>query len=373
MMFLNHPERSRTFKKMAFSLVFSAVCLTGCVSGNEVPSPDLSRPDPILSRSFIYNEAPYPEAHASTIAELSDGRIAASWFGGTHERHPDVAIWYAVREEDVWQKAVKVATGHQEDASVLPTWNPVLFQIPDGDLLLFYKVGPNPREWWGMVTRSADAGETWSSPERLADGILGPIKNKPVRLDDGSILSPSSIEGDMRDGWSLYFERSEDHGKTWTKTDLVESPEGIDAIQPSILFHEDGRLQALARTRQGNVAMSWSDDNGRTWSPIAATTLPNPNSGTDAVTLSDGRQLIVYNPTAHNPETPGKGFRYPISIAVSDDGLNWRNVLTLDTEPLKSGYAYPAVIQASDGKVHVTYTHDRKRITHLVIDPDHLE
>nr|GGI01943.1 hypothetical protein GCM10011355_33770 [Aquisalinus luteolus] len=119
--------------------------------------------------------------------------------------------------------------------------------------------------------------------------------------------------------------------------------------------------------------MSWSRDAGKTWSPVAATTLPNPNSGTDAVTLQDGRHLIVYNPTAHNPDTPGKGYRYPLAVAVSNDGLSWARVLTLETEPLPSGYAYPAVIQATDGLVHVTYTHDRKRITHVVIDPEELE
>ncbi|MAP95848.1 MAG: sialidase [Ponticaulis sp.] len=342
--------------------------LVGCAtsSDGQLAAQDAT---PIVEKGFIYDEAPYPEAHASTIVQLSDGRIAASWFGGTKERNPDVSIWYVVQESGIWGEPVMVATGEQPDGSRLPTWNPVLYQVPDGDLILFYKIGPNPREWWGMKIASSDGGATWSAPERLPDGILGPIKNKPVTLEDGTIVSPTSIEGDMRDGWSLYFERSEDGGKTWAATHYVETPEGIDAIQPSILFHEDGRLQALARTRQGNVAMSWSDDDGLNWTPVAATVLPNPNSGTDAVTLADGRQLIVYNPTAHNPETPGKGYRYPIRVAVSDDGLAWQDVATLDTEALPSGYAYPSVIQSADGMVHITYTHNRERITHVVLDP----
>ena len=53
-------------------------------------------------------------------------------------------------------------------------------------------------------------------------------------------------------------------------------------------------------------------------------------------------------------------------------GLVWRRVLTLETEPLTSGYAYPAVIQASDGKVHITYTWNRKRMKHVVLDPKKL-
>lgn len=327
----------------------------------------------IVSKEFIYDEAPFPQAHASTIVELSDGRIASAWFGGTHERHSDVSIWFAVKEGGNWSTPLEVATGLQEDGTLMPTWNPVLFQAPGADLFLFYKEGPNPREWWGMVARSSDGGRTWSSPEPLPAGILGPIKNKPVILKGGAWLSPSSVEAGTGDGWRLHVERSEDGAATWRKSAPIDSPEGIDAIQPSILFHADGRLQMLARTRQGVIAMTWSDDGGETWSPIAATALPNPNSGIDAVTLRNGRHLLVYNPTAHDPDTPGKGKRYPLHVAISTDGLAWHDVLVLESDPVQSGYAYPAVVQASNGHVHVTYTHDRRRITHVEVDPTELQ
>ena len=138
-----------------------------------------------------------------------------------------------------------------------------------------------------------------------------------------------------------------------------------------MLFHQDGSLQVLCRSKQGVVTQTWSRDGGATWSPLTATELPNPNSGTDAVTLADGRQLIVYNPTGHRADE-AKGNRYPIAVAVSDDGLSWRKVVTLDTEPCKSGYAYPAVIQAADGLIHITYTFDRSKIKHVVLDPKKL-
>lgn len=326
---------------------------------------------PVMQSGFTFATAPYPEVHASTIVETRAGTILAAWFGGTKERNPDVEIYVARYADGAWQPAVSVATGIQPGGTRLPTWNPVLFQPKNGPLSLFYKIGPSPQKWWGMVITSADDGRTWSKPHRLPDGMLGPIKNKPVELADGSWLSPSSTEKEGN-RWSLHFERSSDGGKTWQMTPPVESPEGIDAIQPSILLHQDGQLQAVARTRQGVLASSWSKDDGRSWSVLSAIDLPNPNSGTDAVTLADGRQLIVYNHSAHSLGRPSKGFRYPINVAISDDGVRWRKVLTLESKPLNAGYAYPAVIQARDGRVHITYTWDRKRIRHVVLDPARL-
>ncbi|UTF61549.1 exo-alpha-sialidase [Gilvimarinus sp. DA14] len=325
------------------------------------------KPSALVAEALINPAADYPQSHASSIAQTTDGDIVATWFSGLHERHPQVAIYFARQQEGKWQSAQQVATGQQADGSWLPTWNPVLFQPPQSDLHLFYKVGPNPREWWGMVMTSADGGITWSEPRRLPEGILGPIKNKPVVTGMGAWLSPSSTEG--AEGWRLHFEISKDQGASWTKTSPVDPGPGIDAIQPSVLFYPDGRLQALARTKQGVIGSSWSVDRGKSWSPVAAIELPNPSSGTDAVTLADGRQLLVYNHAAHNPDTPGKGPRYPLALATSRDGVHWQRVLTLEDQPLKEGYGYPAIIQTEDDLVHITYTLGRERIKHMVVDP----
>jgi predicted neuraminidase len=325
----------------------------------------------IVASEFIYETAPYPQCHASTIAEIAPGNLVAAWFGGTRERDPDVGIWLARWEQGHWTPSVEVANGVQADGSRLPTWNPVLFYPPGGPLTLFYKVGPSPSQWWGMTKTSNDGGRTWSAARRLPDGVLGPIKNKPIRLVDGAWLSGSSVEGTPT-GWRVQFEISRDAGQTWQIIGPIDKgPKGkeLDAIQPSILTHPNGRLQALCRTRNGVIASTWSRDNGMTWSALEATKVPNPNSGTDAATLSDGRQLLVYNHSAPPPETPAKGLRYPLDVATSIDGLEWKRVLTLEDQPIGDGYAYPAVIQTSDGLVHITYTWDRKRIKHVVLDP----
>jgi predicted neuraminidase len=327
----------------------------------------------ISKAELIYEQASYPQSHASTIVETSAGSLLAAWFGGTYESHPDVRIWLSRYENGRWTEGVPVADGIQHAAKRYPTWNPVLFQPNTGPLQLYYKVGPSPETWWGMVMTSVDDGRTWSKPRRLPEDILGPIKNKPVQLADGTLISPSSIEDPTR-GWLVYIEISRDVGKTWERVGPLNTKEEFNAIQPSVLTYPDGRLQILCRSKEKVVTQTWSTDQGRTWSKMTSTGLNIPNSGSDAVTLADGRQLLVYN-HKDGPESSDVrnwGTRWPLNVATSTDGVTWKLVATLEREPNRHGYAYPAVIQTRDGLVHITYTWNRERIKHVVLDPNKL-
>jgi len=352
----------------AASILLSLAAMPAAQSTPTGPTP--APPGAIVSSGFINDGAPYPQCHASTIVEAAPGAFVAAWFGGTREGAPDVGIWVARLEQGRWSPGVEVANGLQTDGTRHPTWNPVLFRAPDNVLWLFYKVGPSPRAWWGMVRTSADGGRTWSDARRLPEPILGPIKNKPVVLGDGTWLSASSTEGTPT-GWRAHVELSRDAGRTWQFVGPIDKgPDQLEAIQGSFLFHAAGRLQMLARTRNNVLATTTSTDGGRTWTPLAASGLPNPNSGTDALTLGDGRHLLVYNHSQPPAQTPGRGgVRYPLNVALSKDGVVWTMALTLEHEPMPAGYAYPAVIQAADGRVHITYTWDRRTIKHVVVDP----
>ncbi|MDX2030228.1 MAG: sialidase family protein [Blastocatellia bacterium] len=317
----------------------------------------------VIGSRFIYETAPFPECHASTIEESKTGLVAA-WFGGTKEKHPDVGIWVSRFVSGQWTTPVEVANGVESPEKRHPTWNPVLFQPKSGPLLLFYKVGPSPSTWWGMMMSSDDGGKTWSRPRRLPDGIAGPIKNKPVELSNGDLLCPSSSEDN---GWRVHFERTNDLGKTWQRTEPINDGKEFGVIQPTVFFHPGGKLQALMRSRQGVVVESWSSDNGRTWGPLTGTTLPNPNSGIDGITLKDGRHLLVYN---HVVTRSGKwGDRAPLNVALSADGKTWKSALVLEPGPPSAEYSYPAVIQTRDGKIHITYTWNRKKVKHVILDP----
>lgn len=320
----------------------------------------------VTQMAFLYDKAPFPSCHASTIVQTERGLVAA-FFGGSDEGEKDVGIWLCRHNGKQWSAPVEVATGQSDDGNRYPTWNPVLHQVDKGPLVLFYKVGPSPSKWWGMRIESNDGGRTWSRPVRLGmkqppaaqDGgapapiILGPVRNKPIVLKDGSLLCGSSTE---HAGWRIHMEISKD---LCDSAQITAPPEQrFDAIQPTILAWPGGKLQILCRSRQKTIVESWSSDQGQTWDQLQPTTLPNPSAGIDAVVLKDGRGLLVYNDTPKN--------RTPLSVALSDDGRTWRKAFDLETEA--GEYSYPAVIQARDGKVHITYTWRRQKIRHVILD-----
>src|SRR6266550_8656233 len=88
-------------------------------------------PSPVVRSEFIFETAPFPSCHASTIVETGGGLVCA-WFGGTAERNPDVGIWLSRLSGGRWTAPVEVANGVESRSVRYPTWNPVLFQPKQG-------------------------------------------------------------------------------------------------------------------------------------------------------------------------------------------------------------------------------------------------
>jgi alpha-L-rhamnosidase len=333
--------------------------------------PAAAQPGVVLEEFVFLSSPNFRSCHAATVLESPTGGLLTAFFGGTAESHPDVEIRLSRKPAGgSWTAPESVADGAEPGVQRMSTGNPVLFQPKGGDVMLFYKVIRPKVGFVGRVKRSSDGGRTWGAASEVGDGLMGAVKNKPIQIAGGAILSPSSTED--RHGWRVHIERSTDGGKSWKLIGPINPDARIGAIQPALLTYADGRIQMLCRTRSEHerMAQCWSGDGGLTWSPLEMATLPNNNSGFDAVTLRDGRQLMVYNHSTR--EQPGMGHkgRGILNVALSRDGINWEASLILDyiDQPGKQ-FSYPSVIQASDGLVHLVYTWHRQRIKHVVLDP----
>jgi predicted neuraminidase len=300
---------------------------------------------------FIFDTAPFRSCHASTVVELRNGDMLAAWFGGTAEGNPDVAIWSSRRSGGHWSPPAELAREPE-----IAAFNPVLFYTPNGRLWFYYKFGPHPDNWSAARRFSTDDGKTWSAVEHLPAGIYGPIRAKPLVFPDGVVVSGTSVES--YHSWSAWIERSTDNGATFTRIGPI-TVAGKGIIQPSVIALSATHLRFYARSDAATkkICIADSYDRGVTWTQARALDLPNPNSGIDAVALRDGRIVLVFN----NSDFA----RTPLDLAVSTDGEHFRIFATLEDQP--GEYSYPAMIQASDGDLRITFTWQRRKIRYARI------
>lgn len=310
---------------------------------------------------FIFDSAPFPSCHASTVVELANGDLMSAWFGGTREGKPDVAIWASKRTAGRWAEPVEMVREWQT-----PCWNPVLFYAKDGRLWLYYKFGTSPSQWSAGRKYSDDHGKSWSAVEHLPAGIYGPIRAKPLVMEDGTIVSGTSVESYR--SWAAWIERSTDGGNTFTRIGPITVPDvsgGSDdgksthgLIQPSVISLGGKKLRMYARSTQniGRVCVADSADGGVTWTQARLLDVLNPNSGIDAVALRDGRVVLVYNNTSTG--------RSPLNLAVSREGERFTMFRTLEDAPGEE-FSYPSMIQGKDGDLHIVYTWRRKKIRYV--------
>jgi len=206
---------------------------------------------------------------------------------------------------------------------------------------------------------SSNGGQTWGHPVFLRVDWGWMTGCKPILGTQGEILLPLYEENG-----SAFVLRSEDGGLTWESSTIVENETGL--IQPTLAPLSDGRLLMYLRTYEpagGTIWQSVSEDAGRTWSPPTRTQLPNPNSRVALEALASGRLALAFNDT-------GNG-RTPLTLGLSeDDGKTWPYRLDVETQP--GEYSYPALIQASNGLLHLVYTYQRTHIAHVVCDEEYV-
>ncbi|MCY1723174.1 exo-alpha-sialidase [Prolixibacteraceae bacterium Z1-6] len=351
-----------------------------------------------IAQNQLQNELLFPlqrqHVHSSSIVELPNGDLLTCWFQGSGERTANDVVVNGTRlkkGEKKWSKPFLMA-----DTQGYPDCNPMMFMNSKGKLFLmwivvqanrwensilkvrtttdYYGDGAPDWEWQDIIlmkpgeefagrveeqfranTEDNLAWAEYAYPYEylLIEAAKDPKKREtgwmtrciPTILNNGKILLPL-----YSDGFNFgLIASSEDDGETWS-TGLPIIGRGLN--QPSLVVRNDGSIDAYLRDdgdAPGRIMLSHSDDDGYSWTFAKKSDIPNPGASIEIINLKSGNWLLVYNDLEDD--------RHSLAVALSDDeGQTWKWKRNL--EKIEGGsFSYPAVIQASDGNIHVTYSY----------------
>lgn len=350
------------------------------------------------------------QCHAANLMLLANGDLGCVWFGGTQEGLPDISIHFArlAPGSSGWSPAVKLV-----DDPARSEQNPILFPAPDGRLLLFYtsQQGGNQDTAIVRVRTSVDHGATWSPPTTLIDSPGTFVRQPPYVARNGDWLLPvfrcPTVAGQPWTGEhdTSAVRVSSDQGRTWVERPVRDS---LGAVHMCIVASDANELLALYRSRWADhIYASRSTDDGASWSPPVATSLPNNNASIQATRLRDGRIALAYNHSSRLDATARRASLYddiaaaapaplaaagkeprafwgapraPLALALSGDGgRSWSPPRVIDTsdgycitnnsaEKLNRELSYPSIVETADGCLHLAFTWYRQTIKHVVLE-----
>lgn len=306
----------------------------------------------------------FPRCHCSVVQELQNGEVLVGYYAGEDEARPDT-VWVLARRrpQDTAFGPLQIVA----ETPGKPEGNGVLFQTREGTVLLIYGTmhgkldgPPGPGVRWTTcdlrLKRSEDNGQTWTEAEIIEPEWGHVPRCKPIRLRNGEIVFGTEYKDSYSRIWA-----SADEGRAWRQVGTIP---GERTEQPALLQRQDGTLLALLRpwgSAPPCVLASRSADNGRTWKPAEPTAFPCPHAALDAVRLADGRFVMAWN---NDPQR-----RNPLTLAMSEDeGETWPYVRDIVTG--EGQFHYPAILQSRDGRLHLSFTNNRRTIDYIVLTPD---
>jgi len=364
---------------------FIAVSLLGLAG----PAP-LQADQPQFSREDIFTPEPTKHNHSSCIVELENGDLLVSWYRGTGERKADDVQIVGSRLKKgspLWEPRFLIA-----DTPGYPDCNPALFVAPDHSVWVFWPTILD-HHWESALLkyRRAEMGGESGSPAWVGPpgvihvsptGFGKAIKDAIANLNGEKLAIDETEFNQIRDladnelyqrlGWMprvhplvlpsgrwllpLYTDTfscsliaiSDDQGTTWSFSEPII---GFGNIQPSLVRKNDGTIVAYMRENGGRrkIRVSSSKDDGKTWSPVASSDLPNPGAGIEAIRLANGHWAMIYNDLTDS--------RHSLAIAISEDeGATWPIARHVERTKPGDSFHYPSIIQTHDGMIHLSYT-----------------
>jgi len=345
-------------------MLLIAVLLLPEVTGGVTYAQDLN-----VARVFGPEVKTGPYKHPACMTELTNGDLYLVYYGGEGEYATDTAVYGSrlKRGRTTWSAPEPIARDPFRSLG-----NGVVWQAPDGLVWLFYVVRYG--ETWStsriQAKVSRDGAATWSDAFMLHDSAGMMVRNQPIVLHDGSYLLPiyhetgHDTEAVGPDSTSRFL-RYDAKTHVWKELGAIRSPTGN--IQPAVVELAPDHLIAYCRrggdykpTKEGWMIRAESRDGGVTWTEGQTSRFPNPNSAVDFIRLANGHLLLAYNDSMSG--------RTPLTIAISADGdRTYPHRRNIAEGP--GDFAYPIAFQARDGRIHVVFTSDRRRvINHATFD-----
>ncbi len=297
-----------------------------------------------------------PRNSEGDFVQLKDGRILFVYSHFTGKEGADhstahLAGRYSADRGQTWTR---------EDVTILPNeggqnvMSVSLLRLRGGAIALFYCRKNSLTDCRPYMRLSTDEARTWGEPTPvISDEVSYYVLNndRVVQLAGGRLIVPVCLHArpgdkdfDFRGEMTCYL--SDDEGRTWRRSKgglmtAMRDGKRVTVQEPGVVELKGGRLMMFCRSDAGTQQVSYSDDGGETWSPLAPSNIVSPLSPASIERIpSTGDLLLVWNDGA-DPRCQGQ--RRPFSAAISkDEGKTWGNIKTLDYDP-NGWYCYTAV------------------------------
>lgn len=247
-----------------------------------------------------------------------------------------------------WTKEDRTLASNEQGLNAMSV---SFLRLKSGEIALFVINKNTMRDSRPVMRLSRDEGKTWTDamPTIPDAGYFVLNNDRAVQLKSGRILLPVALHRNETDDPKQFNSQgvamvylSDNKGKSWRRSQTVlENPTNRNGFQePGIVALKDGRLMMFLRTSQGSQYVSYSNDNGDTWTPAQPSTLQSPLSPASIKRIpKTGDLLAVWND--HSKEASTR--RTPLTVAISrDGGKTWESAKNIEADP-QGWYCYTAI------------------------------
>lgn len=351
---------TRFFIFKFFVLVLAApVLLNSCKSNKE--KLNISEPELVLKLTPSKNN---PRNSEGDFINLKDGRILfvySHYTGDSSSDHAPAHLAGRISEDGgkTWTTEDKIILQNEGGMNVMSV---SLLRLQNGDIALFYLRKNSTEDCIPFMRISEDETQTWSDAVQCITDKKGYFvlnNDRVIQLNGGRLLMPVALhntpDGEWKNKADLYCCFSDDNGKTWTSGKKVPNTTEVVTQEPGVIEMQDGRIMMYIRASGGFQQVSFSADQGETWSHIKTSNIPSPLSPATIEKVPGTKDwLLVWNNNdGSNPDT--KGYRTPQTVAVSkDEGKSWENIKNLHTDP-DGWYCYTAIHFVNNKEILLGY------------------